>query len=59
MSLPGWATTEGTANYRKRFEGKLSADHFREQHETDLPRGRKPQGSSTPSCSLGALREAF
>jgi len=31
MSLPGWATTEGTANYRKRFEGRLSADHFREQ----------------------------
>ena len=32
MSLPGWATTEGTANYRKRFEGKLSADHFREHY---------------------------
>ena len=27
MSLPGWATTEGTANYRRRFEGRLSADH--------------------------------
>ena len=31
MSRPGWATVEGTANYRKRFEGKLAAGHFREQ----------------------------
>ncbi len=31
MSQPGWATTEGTAIYRKRFEAKLPTDHFREQ----------------------------
>ncbi|MGH7770721.1 MAG: aldo/keto reductase [Candidatus Binatia bacterium] len=32
MSLPGWATAEGTANYRKRFEGKIPTEHFRERH---------------------------
>ena len=31
MSLPERATIEGTASYRKRFEGKLPAGHFREQ----------------------------
>ena len=29
MNQPGWATEEGTANYRKRFEGRIAADHFR------------------------------
>ncbi|MFQ5902569.1 MAG: aldo/keto reductase [Candidatus Binatia bacterium] len=29
MSQPGWATEEGTANYRKRFEDKIPTDHFR------------------------------
>lgn len=30
MSQPGWATEEGTANYRKYFEGKVSPGHFRQ-----------------------------
>ena len=30
MSQPGWATEEGTANYRKRFDGKIPADHFQQ-----------------------------
>jgi aryl-alcohol dehydrogenase-like predicted oxidoreductase len=29
MSLPGYATKEGTAGYCKRFEGQIPADHFR------------------------------
>lgn len=29
MSLPGWATAEGTAAYRRRFEGRLPPEHFR------------------------------
>lgn len=32
MSQPGWATAEGTANYRKRFDGRIPSDHFREHH---------------------------
>lgn len=31
MSLPGWATEEGTARYRSRLTGKIPADHFRRQ----------------------------
>ena len=31
MSQSGWATEEGTARYVKRFEGRLSAGHFRHQ----------------------------
>jgi aryl-alcohol dehydrogenase-like predicted oxidoreductase len=30
MKLPGYATTEGTAHYRKRFERSLAPEHFRE-----------------------------
>jgi aryl-alcohol dehydrogenase-like predicted oxidoreductase len=29
MSLPGYATEEGTARFRKRFEGQIPAAHFR------------------------------
>jgi aryl-alcohol dehydrogenase-like predicted oxidoreductase len=29
MKLPGFATTEGTERYRKRFEGKIAREHFR------------------------------
>ncbi|HTM10475.1 MAG TPA: aldo/keto reductase [Verrucomicrobiae bacterium] len=29
MALPGWATTEGTAAYRQRFQGRIPGDHFR------------------------------
>ncbi|HEX9444649.1 MAG TPA: aldo/keto reductase [Candidatus Binatia bacterium] len=29
MGQPGWATTEGTAAYRQRFQGKIPGDHFR------------------------------
>ena len=29
MAQPGWATAEETANYRKRFEGKIPSEHFR------------------------------
>jgi aryl-alcohol dehydrogenase-like predicted oxidoreductase len=31
MSQRGWATEEGTANYRKRFEGKTASGHFQRQ----------------------------
>ena len=30
MNLPGCASAEGTDRYRKRFEGRLAADHFRQ-----------------------------
>jgi aryl-alcohol dehydrogenase-like predicted oxidoreductase len=30
MKLPGYATTEGTERYRKRFEGRLAPEHFRQ-----------------------------
>lgn len=33
MGLHGWATAEGTARYRKRFEGKLPPEHFREYRD--------------------------
>lgn len=33
MTQPGWATEEGTANYRKRFQGKNASDHYRQHHE--------------------------
>lgn len=29
MAQPGWATSEGTDNYRKRFDRKIPSDHFR------------------------------
>ena len=29
MRIPGWATSEGTERYRKRFDGKIPAEHFR------------------------------
>ncbi|MBI4489570.1 MAG: aldo/keto reductase [Deltaproteobacteria bacterium] len=32
MTQPGWATEEGTANYRRRFQGKNASDHYR-QHQ--------------------------
>lgn len=32
MSQPGQASEEGTANYRKRFEDRIPADHFRQAH---------------------------
>ncbi len=30
MKLPGYATTEGTERYRKRFEGRVAPEHFRQ-----------------------------
>jgi aryl-alcohol dehydrogenase-like predicted oxidoreductase len=30
MKLSGYATTEGTERYRKRFEGRLAPEHFRQ-----------------------------
>lgn len=33
MSQPGCATTEGTAIYRKRFDGRIPPGHFRQQQE--------------------------
>jgi aryl-alcohol dehydrogenase-like predicted oxidoreductase len=30
MRIPGWATSEGTDRYRKRFDGKIPAEHFRQ-----------------------------
>ena len=33
MKISGWATTEGTARYRKRFDGKIPIEHFRQAHE--------------------------
>jgi aryl-alcohol dehydrogenase-like predicted oxidoreductase len=30
MRLPGYATTEGTERYRKRFDGRLAPEHFRQ-----------------------------
>jgi len=30
MALPGWATTEGTAAYRERFQGRIPSDHYRQ-----------------------------
>jgi len=30
MKLPGWATREGTDRYRKRFDGRIPPQHFRE-----------------------------
>jgi aryl-alcohol dehydrogenase-like predicted oxidoreductase len=32
MGQPGWATAEGTAKYRQRFQGKIPEGHFREFH---------------------------
>jgi aryl-alcohol dehydrogenase-like predicted oxidoreductase len=32
MGQTGWATAEGTANYRERFRGKIPDGHFREYH---------------------------
>ncbi len=29
MALPGYATTEGTAAYRERFQGRIPGDHYR------------------------------
>jgi len=29
MAQPGWAIAEGTAKYRKRFDGKIPHGHFR------------------------------
>lgn len=31
MSQPGWATEEGTANYRHRFDGRAASEHFRRE----------------------------
>ncbi len=31
VSQTGWATAEGTAIYRKRFDGRIPAGHFRQQ----------------------------
>ena len=59
MSLPGWATTEGTANYRKRFEGKLSADHFREQQDLWLSSIGIGTYLGNHDAATGGLREAF
>ncbi len=28
MALTGWATTEGTAAYRERFQGRIPGDHY-------------------------------
>lgn len=33
MKISGWATTAGTARYRKRFDGKIANEHFRQTHE--------------------------
>ena len=33
MKISGWATTEGTARYRQRFDGKIPPEHFRQAHE--------------------------
>jgi aryl-alcohol dehydrogenase-like predicted oxidoreductase len=33
MGLAGWATKEGTAQYRQRFSGAVAPDHFREHQE--------------------------
>jgi hypothetical protein len=33
MKISGSATTEGTERYRKRFDGKIPADHFRQSQE--------------------------
>ena len=33
MAQPGWATAEGTARYRRRFEGKIPEGHFRKQQD--------------------------
>jgi aryl-alcohol dehydrogenase-like predicted oxidoreductase len=42
MSQPGWATEEGTANYRKRFDGEIPANHF-----------QRSQGLSLSSIGIG------
>ncbi len=36
MSQPGWATEEGTANYRRRFEDKIPIGHFRKHQSVWL-----------------------
>ncbi len=33
MSQSGWATEEGTANYRTRFDSKVASGHFRKHQE--------------------------
>jgi aryl-alcohol dehydrogenase-like predicted oxidoreductase len=33
MRVPGFATTEGTGRYRRRFEGNLPAEHFRQSQD--------------------------
>jgi aryl-alcohol dehydrogenase-like predicted oxidoreductase len=33
MKISGVATSEGTGRYRKRFDGKIPAEHFREYHK--------------------------
>ncbi|HSK29838.1 MAG TPA: aldo/keto reductase, partial [Candidatus Limnocylindria bacterium] len=32
MKLPGAATADGTARYRRRFDGKIPSEHFRQAH---------------------------
>lgn len=32
MSLAGWATEEGTASYRRRFDGTIPSEHYRQAH---------------------------
>lgn len=33
MAQPGWGTEDGTRHYRKRFDGKMAAGHFRQHQE--------------------------